>query len=124
MKRLHGKTAVVTGGNSGIGFATAKLFINEGAKVIITGRNQDAIDVAVINLGTGAFGILSDAGNMADIVSLPEKIQAISGQIDVLFVNAGIAIFAPFEQTSEELFDSNFNINFKGAFSPLKTYCH
>lgn len=120
MSRLNGKTAVITGGNSGIGFATAKLFITEGAKVIITGRNQNAVDEAVSNLGKGAFGIPSDAGNMADIISLPEKVKAISNQIDVLFVKAGIATFASFEKTSEELFDNNFNINLKGAFFTIQ----
>lgn len=120
MNRLNGKTAVITGGNSGIGFATAKLFINEGAKVIITGRNQNAIDEAVSSLGERASGILSDAGNMADIISLPEKLMAISKQVDILFANAGIATFAPFEQTSEELFDSNFNINIKGVFFTIQ----
>lgn len=120
MNRLNGKTAVITGGNSGIGFATAKLFIKEGAKVIITGKNQHAIDEAVSSLGKRAFGILSNAGNMADIISLPEKIMTISKQVDILFANAGIATFAPFEQTSEELFDSNFNINIKGVFFTIQ----
>lgn len=116
MGKLTGKTALITGGNSGIGFATAKLFLREGAKVIITGRNPQAVDEAVKELGAGAHGIVSDAGNMAHVNELPQKLAAIATQVDVLFANAGVGLFAPFEQTTEEVFDSNLDINFKGAF--------
>ncbi|MBI1224537.1 MAG: SDR family oxidoreductase [Bacteroidetes bacterium] len=116
MGKLTGKTALITGGNSGIGFATAKLFLKEGAKVIITGRNQQAVDEAVKNLGAGAHGLISDAGNMAQVNELPQKLATIAPKLDVLFVNAGVGLFAPFEQTTEEVFDSNLDINFKGAF--------
>lgn len=116
MGKLTGKTALITGGNSGIGFATAKLFLKEGAKVIITGRNAQAVDEAVKSLGAGAHGIVSDAGNMAHVNELPQKLATIAPQVDVLFVNAGVGLFAPFEQTTEEVFDSSLNINFKGAF--------
>ncbi|MCF8248003.1 MAG: SDR family oxidoreductase [Saprospiraceae bacterium] len=116
MSKLSGKTAVITGGTSGIGFATAQLFLKEGAKVIITGRNPQAVEEAVINLGTGAHGIVSDTANMAHVNELPERIKAISTKVDVLFVNAGVGLFAPFEQTDEALFDANLDINFKGAF--------
>jgi len=116
MGKLSGKTAVITGGNSGIGFSAAQLFLKEGAKVIITGRDQKAIDEALKNLGEGAYGLLSDAGKMKDLEALPEKITAISNKIDVLFANAGVGMFAPFEETSEAIFDANMDINFKGAF--------
>lgn len=116
MNKLSGKTAVITGGNSGIGFATAQLFLQEGAKVIITGRNPQAVNDAVKSLGTGAHGVVSDAGNMVAVLELPQKVAAIFPKIDVLFVNAGVGLFAPFEQTSEEIYDANMDINFKGAF--------
>jgi NAD(P)-dependent dehydrogenase (short-subunit alcohol dehydrogenase family) len=116
MNKLSGKTAVITGGNSGIGFATAELFVKEGAQVIITGRRKDAVDEAVRKIGKGAFGIVSDAGKMQDVNVIQEKISAIFSTVDILFVNAGVGLFAPFEQTTEELFDANLNINFKGAF--------
>src|SRR5262245_29317832 len=116
MSRLKGKTAVITGGNSGIGFATAKLFLEEGAKVIITGRNESAINEAVKQLGKNVYGILSDAGKMSDLNQLREKTKAISSTVDIIFANAGVGLFAPFEQVTEEIFDANMDINFKGAF--------
>lgn len=116
MDKLKGKTAVITGGNSGIGFATAQLFLQEGAQVIITGRRADAVKDAVTQLGKGAFGIVSDAGKMEDVRALPGKVKEITSSIDILFANAGVGLFALFNETSEELFDSNLNINFKGVF--------
>lgn len=116
MSKLTGKVALITGGNSGIGFATAQQFLTEGATVIITGRRKDALDEAVAQLGPNAKGIISDAGNMADVNALPEKVAALTNRVDVLFVNAGVALFAPFDQTTEETFDANVDINFKGAF--------
>lgn len=120
MNRLKGKTAVITGGNSGIGYATAKLFLEEGAKVIITGRREDAVKEAVRSLGPGAHGIVSDAGKMDNVKSLPKKVSDISATIDILFANAGVALFAPFDQTSEQLFDDTFDINFKGVFFAIQ----
>lgn len=116
MGKLNGKTAVITGGNSGIGFATAQLFLKEGAKVIITGRNEKAVNEAVQSLGKNAFGIISDAGNMSDMDNLAKKVTAISSTVDIVFANAGVALFTAFADTSEEVFDSNMDINFKGAF--------
>jgi NAD(P)-dependent dehydrogenase (short-subunit alcohol dehydrogenase family) len=78
MNRLAGKTAIITGGNSGIGFATASLFLEEGAKVIITGRREKAVAEAVEQLGKNAFGITSDAGNFADVKILPSKVREIT----------------------------------------------
>ena len=120
MERLNGKTAVITGGNSGIGLATAQLFIKEGAKVIITGRREEALSEAVHSLGSNAHGILSDAGKMDDIRMLPQKIAAITDKVDILFANAGVGLFAPFNDTTEELFDENLNINFKGVFFTIQ----
>jgi NAD(P)-dependent dehydrogenase (short-subunit alcohol dehydrogenase family) len=116
MSKLNSKVAVITGGNSGIGYATAELFLKEGAKVIITGRRKEAVDEAVQQLGKGAHGIVSDAGNMNDLSALRQKIAAIAPSIDILFANAGVFQLAPFEQTTEEMFDANLDINLKGAF--------
>ena len=120
MNRLQGKTAVITGGNSGIGFATAELFLKEGARVIITGRREDAVKQAVKTLGTGATGIVSDAGKMTDVKALPKKIADITKSVDILFANAGVGLFAPFDQTTEEVFDNNLNINFKGVYFTIQ----
>ncbi len=116
MNRLKGKTAVITGGNSGIGYATAELFLKEGATVIITGRREAAVREAANVLGKGAYGIVSDAGSMKDVRALPDKVKTITSSIDILFANAGVGLFAPFEQTTEEVFDGNIDINFKGVF--------
>ncbi len=116
MSKLQNKLAVITGGNSGIGLATAKTFIQEGAKVIITGRNQKNIDEALKELGDNAVGILADTANLSHTTNLVKQISEKFGKVDVLFVNAGIAKFAPIEQTTEEFFDETININLKGAF--------
>jgi NAD(P)-dependent dehydrogenase (short-subunit alcohol dehydrogenase family) len=120
MSKLQGKTAVITGGNSGIGFATARLFLQEGAKVIITGRNEKAVNEAVKSLGKGVSGIVSDAGKITDINALPQKVQEVFQSVDILFANAGVGLFAPFDQITEEIFDSNMDINFKGAFFTIQ----
>ena len=114
--RLKDKVAVITGGNSGIGLASAKLFQAEGARVIITGRRKEAVDDAVKEIGGAAKGIVSDTGNLNDIISLYEQIQQSGFKIDVLFLNAGIAIFGPFETMDEATVDAMININFKGLF--------
>ncbi len=107
---------MITGGNSGIGFATAQLFLEEGAEVIITGRRSEAVDEAVRALGKGASGIVSDAGDMKHVNQLQQKVAELTPKVDVLFVNAGVGLFAPFGDTTEEVFDANLDINFKGAF--------
>lgn len=120
MNRLENKVAVITGGNSGIGFATAKLFIAEGAKVIITGRRQESVEKAVKELGDQAKGIVSDTGNMKDINKLRAQVAAIHPAIDVLFLNAGIAKFASVEEADEATFDEQFNINVKGSYFTIQ----
>jgi NAD(P)-dependent dehydrogenase (short-subunit alcohol dehydrogenase family) len=120
MNRLENKVAVITGGNSGIGLATAKEFIAQGAKVIITGRNGAAVEAATAQLGENAFGVISDAGNLEDVRRLPGLIGANFRSIDILFINAGIAKFAPIEQMQEEVFDETMNTNFKGAYFTMQ----
>lgn len=120
MNRLLNKTAVITGGNSGIGFATAKAFIAEGAKVIITGRNQASLDKAVAELGGEASGILADVSDMKAIRGLQQQVKAIAPVIDVVFINAGIAKFASIETVDEALFDEQFDVNVKGSFFTIQ----
>ena len=115
MSKLENKVAVVTGGSAGIGLATAKEFIAQGAKVVITGRNQKAIDVAVKELGSNAVGIQSDAANLSDTDKLVEQVTSLHGKVDVLFVNAGVALQEPIGHITETTFDTIVNINFKGA---------
>jgi NAD(P)-dependent dehydrogenase (short-subunit alcohol dehydrogenase family) len=114
-KKLEGKIALVTGGSSGIGLATAKRFAAEGAKVVITGRRQEALDAAVKEIGSSATGIQGDAGNLADLDKLYAEIKRQHDRIDVLFVNAGGGEFATIDQITEEHFDKTFNTNVKGV---------
>ena len=113
--KLAGKIALVTGGSSGIGLATAKQFIEEGAFVYITGRRQAELDAAVETLGRQAKGIRADASKLADLDALYAEIQKDKGRLDVLFVNAGGGSFAPLGQISEEQFDQTFDTNVKGV---------
>lgn len=114
--KLAGKVAIITGGNSGIGLATAKLFQAEGAAVVITGRRPDAVATAVREIGGSSSGIVSDTGNLDDIQALYQKVKEQHGKIDVLFLNAGIATFRPFSEVDEAGFDSMVKVNFKGPF--------
>jgi NAD(P)-dependent dehydrogenase (short-subunit alcohol dehydrogenase family) len=120
MKRLEGKVAVVTGGNSGIGFATAQRFLEEGAKVAISGRNQKTLDEAVQKLGDGVLAVKADTAQLADVEKFLGAVQKKFGKIDVLFINAGVAKFAPLTQTPEALFDEQFDINIKGAYFTIQ----
>ena len=116
MARLTGKVAVITGGNSGIGLATAKLFQTEGATVVITGRRQDAVAAAVKEIGGNTTGLVSDAGKVNEIQTLYQELKQQHDKIDVLFLNAGIATFGPFAEVDETTFDGMVNVNFKGLF--------
>lgn len=122
MNKLRDKVAVVTGGNSGIGFAAAREFIAEGARVVITGRNQIAIDKAVKELGNNAFGILSDASNLRHTDSLVEKVKDRYGKVHILFVNAGVFYATPVGQLTEQGFDEQMGINFKGAIFTIEKF--
>ena len=113
MNDLTGKIAVVTGGNSGIGYATAKYFKEAGANVIITGRSADRVITAATELGVK--GIVADVIDLSVIDALVEQVKNEFGSVDVLFVNAGIFSPAPVGQNTEEMFDTQMGINFKGA---------
>jgi NAD(P)-dependent dehydrogenase (short-subunit alcohol dehydrogenase family) len=113
-KRLEGKIAVITGGNSGIGFATAERFVQEGAYVFITGRRQDELDKAVNQIGRNVMGVQGDVSNLADLDRLYAAVKEKKGHLDILFANAGVSEFATLETITEEHFDKTFGINVKG----------
>ena len=112
--KLQGKIALVTGGNSGIGLATAKEFAKEGAFVYVTARRQAELDQAVQILGDQSKGIKTDVSNLGELDALFSQIEQDKGRIDVLFVNAGVASFSPLASITEEHFDQHFNTNVKG----------
>jgi NAD(P)-dependent dehydrogenase (short-subunit alcohol dehydrogenase family) len=116
MKRLEGKVALVTGGNSGIGLASAKRLAEEGARVAISGRSRKTLDEAVKIIGNGAIAFQSDTSKLPEIDKLLAEVTKSLGKIDVLFVNAGIAKFLPLNAVTEEHFDEQFNTNVKGAY--------
>src|ERR1700730_16701551 len=114
MGRLEGKIALITGGNSGIGLATAKQFVNEGAYVFIMGRRDPEVAAAVKEIGRNVTGVQGDASQLADLDRLFAQIKREKGKLDIVFANAGIAKYAPFGSITEDLYDSIFNINVKG----------
>jgi NAD(P)-dependent dehydrogenase (short-subunit alcohol dehydrogenase family) len=113
--KLQGKVAVITGGTTGIGFAAAKLFVEEGAYVFITGRRQKELDEAVKAIGDNVTGVQGDVSKLADLDRLYETVKAEGRRIDVVFANAGLGEFATLGSITEEHFDRLFNINVKGA---------
>jgi len=120
MRRLEGKVAVVTGGNSGIGLATAKRLQEEGAKVVISGRSKKTLEEAVKTIGNGVLAVQSDVSKFTDVDKLYAEVSQKLGKIDVLFVNAGVAKFAPLAETSESVYDEQFDINIKGAYFTIQ----
>lgn len=120
MKRLENKVALITGANAGIGFVTAKEFLAQGAKVIITARNQSKLDAALASLGPNAYGILCDAASISDIALLPEKVKAIDENLDILFLNAGYYNLVPFEDNTETYFDAIDQLYNKGVYFTIQ----
>ncbi|GHA48203.1 short-chain dehydrogenase [Streptomyces canarius] len=116
MGKYEGKHVVITGGSSGLGLATAQLLVDEGARVLITGRDQDALDAARDRLGGNAIAVRSDAASLPDIEALADRVKTEFGTVDALFANAGVSGFAPFEATGEELFDHLLAVNAKGPY--------
>src|SRR5258705_13881412 len=114
MGKLDGRIALVTGGNSGIGLATAKQFVNEGAYVFITGRRETELAAAVKGIGKNATGVPGDVSNLADLDRLFAQIKREKGRLDIVFANAGGAQFAPLGKVTEDHFDALFNGNVKG----------
>lgn len=116
MSRLAGKRTLITGGTSGIGLETAKQFLAEGARVIVTGVNPDSITKAKATLGSDVLVLRADSGSIAAQQELAQAVQAHFGQLDVAFLNAGVAVWTPIEQWSEQAFDASFNVNVKGPY--------
>jgi NAD(P)-dependent dehydrogenase (short-subunit alcohol dehydrogenase family) len=120
MSNLSGKIAVITGGNSGIGYATAKDFIAQGATVVITGRNKERVEKAAAELG--ATGLVADQSKLSDTEKLVEEVKAAHRKIDVLFINAGVFFGTSVGQIEEDTFDTLMDINFKGAVFTLEKF--
>ncbi|MDN3055163.1 SDR family oxidoreductase [Streptomyces sp. SRF1] len=116
MTTYDGKKIVITGGSSGIGLTTARLFADGGAHVLITGRTRSTLDAAVEQLGNKAVAVRSDAASLEDIKALAGTVQERFGAVDALFVNAGVTASAPFDSTTEEMYDALFDINTKGPY--------
>jgi NAD(P)-dependent dehydrogenase (short-subunit alcohol dehydrogenase family) len=115
MGKLDGKTALITGGNSGIGLATAKRFVNEGAYVFITGRREAELARAIKEVGKNVTGVQGDVSELADLDRLFAQIKRERGKLDIVFANAGFARYAALGSITEELYDSTFDINVKGV---------
>jgi len=115
MGKLDGKVAVITGATSGMALAGAKLFVEEGAYVFITGRRQEALDQAVAAIGRNVTGVRGDAADLEDLDRLYETVEREKGSVDVLYTNAGIGPTAPLGEITEELFDETFRLNTRGT---------
>jgi NAD(P)-dependent dehydrogenase (short-subunit alcohol dehydrogenase family) len=119
--KLEGKVALITGGNSGIGFGTAKLFASEGAHVYITGRRQEKLDRAVVEIGSNVTGVQGDVASIPDLNRLYEQIKSEHGELDIVFANAGAAEYGPLGAITEEHFDKMFLGNVKGMVFTVQT---
>jgi NAD(P)-dependent dehydrogenase (short-subunit alcohol dehydrogenase family) len=122
MEKLEGKVAVITGGSSGIGLATAQRFISEGAHVFITGRRQSELDAAVKQIGNNVTGVQGDVSNLADLDRLYATVKEQKGYIDILFANAGIDEFASLGGITESHFDKIFSVNVKGLLFTVQKF--
>lgn len=120
MNKLKNKSAVITGGTTGIGFETARLFINEGARVAITGQDSKRLKSASEKLGGETLAIAADTGSIKEIDSLVDTVKQQFGMVDVLFINAGVLRMGPVLEVNEEDFDYQVNINFRGAFFTIQ----
>src|SRR5581483_949773 len=116
MKRYEGKKVVIIGGTSGMGLATAKMLLDGGARVLVTGRSKAGLESAQREIGKDATVVSSDARSLTDIDALASRVKAEFDTFDLLFVNAGFGLFAPLENTTEATFDEMFNLNAKGPF--------
>jgi NAD(P)-dependent dehydrogenase (short-subunit alcohol dehydrogenase family) len=114
--RLQNKTAIITGGTTGLGYEMAKRYIEEGARVLITGRSQEKVDQAVSELGKNAHGTAADSSKITDLDKLAKKAKEAFGHIDILIANAGSGIFAPISEVDEATYDRQFDLNVKGVF--------
>lgn len=122
MNKLKDKVAVITGATSGMALATAKLFVGEGAYVFITGRREAQLDAAVKSIGKNVTGVQGDAGTLADLDRLFEKVKSTKGHIDILFASAGVGDFGvPLGKITEESFDKTFNVNVRGTLFTVQT---
>jgi NAD(P)-dependent dehydrogenase (short-subunit alcohol dehydrogenase family) len=119
-RRFADRIAVVTGGNSGIGLATAKAFVREGAQVVVTGRSQRSLSTAQKELGAGALAIQADVSRLPEIAAAMDQVKQRFGRIDALFVNAGVGRFVPLDAVTEEFYDETMDINVKGALFTVK----
>ena len=124
MKRLEGKIALITGGTSGIGLATAKQFVHEGAYAFITGRREPELAAAVWELGKNVTGVQGDVSNLGDLDRLFAQVKQEKGTLDIVFANAGGAQFAPLGKITEEHYDALFNSNVKGLLFTVQKACH
>jgi NAD(P)-dependent dehydrogenase (short-subunit alcohol dehydrogenase family) len=120
MGKLEGKIALITGGNSGIGLATAKQFVNEGAYIFITGRRESELASAAKEIGKNVTGVQGDVSNLDDLDKLFAQIKQEKGILDIVFANAGIAAYTPLDKITEEHYDSIFNVNVKGLLFTVK----